>query len=62
MAVTTPTPAEGMTGSKHQQGKPPGPVTWGTRRRMRYKRKKKKKYFKEETAPSKRATLEKRSS
>lgn len=29
MAVTTPT--EGMTGSKNQQGKPPGSVTWENR-------------------------------
>ena len=31
VAVTTPTPTEGMTGSKNQQGKPPGSVTWENR-------------------------------
>lgn len=46
-------------GCRNQHGKPPSPVTWGPRRRWRYKRKKKKKYFKEETAPWKRVTVEK---
>lgn len=50
VAVTTPTP----TG-----GKPPGPVTWGTRWKSRYKGREKKR-FEEETAPSMRVTLERR--
>lgn len=53
MAVTTPTPTEGMTGSKNQQGKPPGLVTWENPWRMKYKRKKKKKYFKGRNSPNK---------
>lgn len=42
VAVTTPNPTEGMTGSEHQEGKPPSPVTWGTRWKSRYKRREKK--------------------
>lgn len=60
VAVTTPTSTEGMTGPKDQQGKPPRPVTWGTKWRSRYKRKKRQKHFKEETSASKRVTLEKK--
>lgn len=54
VAVTTPTPREGMTGSENQERKPPSPVTWGSRWRTSYKRKKKKPFM--ET----RATLEKK--